>query len=115
MLMVYTSGKAQEGNNLALGGMVCGIVGMFGMLACCCSPIVASGWFGLLGIPALILGYKAKQQIETEGGSESDKQKAIIAMVLGGIEITFATCTLIIFLLSLMGMIALPALDSLIQ
>lgn len=109
----YAPGKTQESNNLALGGMVAGIVGMLGILICCCSPIIASGWFGLLGIPALVLGYMAKQQIETTGGSESDKQKAMTAMVLGGIEIGFAACTFAIFLLSLLGYVALPAADSL--
>ncbi len=107
--MSYAS--AQKTNTLALLGMIIGIVGMLGIVLCCCSPIITSGWCGLFGIPAVIMGYLAKQQIAAGGGVEGGEQMALAAMILGGVEIFIAILGVILFILSLIGFIALPALE----
>ncbi|NJN97525.1 MAG: DUF4190 domain-containing protein [Anaerolineales bacterium] len=102
----------EKTNSLALAGMITGIAGMLGIVLCCCSPIVTSGWCGLFGIPAAIMGYMAKQQIAARGGEEKGQTMALAAMILGGVEITIALAGAVIFILALTGFIALPALDS---
>lgn len=102
----------QKTNTLALTGMIISIVGMLGIVLCCCSPIVTSGWCGLFGIPATILGYLARQQIAASGGRESGEQMALVAMILGAVEIVIAILGAILFILALTGAIALPALNS---
>lgn len=102
----------QKTNTLALLGMIISIIGMFGIILCCCSPVITAGWCGLFGIPATIMGYLAKQQIESSGGAEGGEQMAVAAMILGGVEIALAILGGILFILSLLGMIVLPALES---
>ncbi len=110
--MSYAS--TQKTNTLALLGMIIGIAGMLGIVLCCCSPIVTSAWCGLFGIPAVIMGYLAKQQIAASSGAEGGEQMALAAMILGGVEIFIAILGVILFILSLVGMIALPALEEIL-
>lgn len=105
----------QKTNTLALLGMFLGIAGLAGVVLCCCSPILTSGWCGLFGLPTAIVGYLAKQQIAASGGTEGGEQMALTAMILGGVEILIAVLGIILFVLTLIGVIALPALEESLQ
>jgi hypothetical protein len=107
--MAYT--PAKKTNTLAFIGLITGIVSLFGLLLCCCSPILTAGWSGVFGLPALILGYLAKQQIDASGNTEGGEEMAIAAMIMGGAGVFMAIVGIVLFILSLIGMIALPALE----
>lgn len=77
-------GGAPQQNKKALWSMILGILG----LVCC-------GFF--TGIPALILGNQAKQEIAASGGTQSGAGMAQAGFILGIISIVFGVISAILF------------------
>jgi hypothetical protein len=67
---------AQRTNGNATASLILGICGVF-------LPVVAS-------VPAVILGFKGKGQIDRSGGAEAGRGEAIAGIVLGFVVIGFA-------------------------
>lgn len=80
----------QESNGKAITALVLGICG----LVLC--PV-------LLSIPALILGYQARGEIDGSGGRQSGRGMAVAGIVLGWIGIALGVIGLIGVLLVLSG------------
>jgi hypothetical protein len=79
-------GFAQPTNNgLAIASLVTGILGVI-----CC------GYF--TGIPALILGIIARNQIRASGGAQKGDGMALAGIILGAVGIVFGILGTILFL-----------------
>ena len=73
-------------NGLAIASLVCGILVFFCFIS----------W-----IPALILGYMARNQINASGGSQSGRELATIGIVLGYIGLALTVLGILFFVLAL--------------
>jgi len=78
----YYAGNQVQTNGLAIASMVCGIVGY---LTCCL--------FGILGVPAVICGHMAINQINSSPVPVAGRGMAIAGLILGylGILITLGS------------------------
>ncbi len=77
-------GGVPQQNKKALWSMILGIVG----IVCC-------GFF--TGIPALILGNQAKQEIAASGGTQTGEGMATAGVILGIVAIAFGVLGAILF------------------
>jgi len=80
----------QESNGKAITALVLGICGI---LVC---PV-------LLSIPALILGYQARGEIDRSGGRQSGRGMAVAGIVLGWIGVVLGVLGIIVVVLALLG------------
>jgi hypothetical protein len=94
----------QQQSNSALISMILGIVAILLYLMLLCTiflpPLSAAA-----GIPALLLGYKARQEISASGGQLTGGGMAVAGMVLGSINI-------VLCILSVCGIIGLFAMGA---
>jgi hypothetical protein len=106
---------SQAPNNLmAIVSMVTGIVGILGLPACCCSPAITGVWFLIFGAVASITGWIARSQITESGGLQEGENMAMAGLIMGIVEVIVALFAICLFVLSLMGMFALPALEEIL-
>jgi hypothetical protein len=76
-------GTPPSNNTKAIWALVLGILGIL-----CC---------GILGIPALILGKQAQNEIDGSGGTQTGRGMATAGFVLGIIACVFLVITIILF------------------
>ena len=88
----------QESNGKAITALVLGICGI---LVC---PV-------LLSIPALILGYQARGEIDGSGGRQSGRGMAVAGIVLGWIGVVLGVLGIIFVVLAVLGAIEGGELD----
>lgn len=81
----YTAAGQQEQNQKALWSMILGILG----LVCC-------GLF--TGIPALILGHLAKQEIAASGGRQSGGGMAQAGFILGIVSVVLSVLGFVLWI-----------------
>ena len=63
------------------------ILGIVGTLLCCL----------LAGVPAIILGYMAKKEIDASSGSQAGRGMATAGIVLGVVGIVFSILAVVFF------------------
>jgi hypothetical protein len=82
-----------------------GIVSVVLDVLSCRSPISFIGCIGpVVGIIAIVLGYLAKQEIETQGGTEGDRNKANQGMIVGIVGTVLPIVLFILTVVFLLGM-----------
>lgn len=109
------TGSQVPTNSLAIISIITGIAGLLGFFACCCSPAITGGWFLLLGIPAAITGWMARNQIMQSYGQQEGESLALTGLIMGIVEIVVALFFICLTIFSMMGMIALPAFEEIMQ
>jgi predicted acyltransferase len=82
---------------MAIAALVCGIANF----ACYIS------W-----IPALILGYMARREIDQSGGTQTGREMAIAGIVLGYIGLGLTVLGLLFFAVALAGLITVGSVGS---
>jgi hypothetical protein len=101
-------------NSLALVSMILGIVGVFGLPACCCGAWAAGGWCLLFGAAAAITGYLARQQVAASAGQQGGAGQAQAGLIMGIVEIALGLIFLCLFVVAMTGAITLPVLQNII-
>ena len=101
-------------NSLALISLILGIVGVFGLPACCCGTWAAGGWCLLLGAASAVTGYLARQQIAASAGQQGGAGLAQTGLILGIVEVVLGLIFLCLFVVAMTGAITLPVLQNII-
>ena len=95
-----------KNNRLAITSLAISLVGIVPMFVSSFTSPLLAGLSALLGIAALVAGFKARKQIEKHGGTGDEM--AIAGMVLGGGQLVMVLCGI----LFTVGLILLgPQLD----
>jgi hypothetical protein len=82
-----------------------GIVSVVLDVLSCRSLISFTGCIGpVVGIMAIVLGYLARQEIETQGGTEGDRKKANQGMIMGIVGTVLLIVLFILEVVLLVGM-----------
>ena len=82
------SGAAPQQNKRAVWSMILGIVGLVGL---CCTI------GGFLGVPAIILGVAARNEVARSNGAQTGSGMAIAGIVTGAIAALGAIAMIVVF------------------
>jgi len=113
--MNHTNAVNTPGNPLGLISLIVSLVGLLGVLLCCCSAAITVVWCGLFGTASVILAVIARRQVDAGNGTPADRSKAGLALIIGIVQLAIALLAIVFMVLALLGYVAVPAIEELVK